>query len=411
MRPYGTNRASRAAMAAGVAAVLCLSCESAPTGRDRLLDAAAAIRAAFEPRLRVCVRGHRERRRILCRAGAAAQRRGRAPDLLGRASAVAVMDPRSTAGPTRPIAAEAARRCARAHPVGGRRLRRGPRRGAGRVPPRDDLGRLRPSRGQRPLRRPPGVHGSATVPGGAGERHGTREPGDGRRRPVRCAARQDRRVRPRAGVVAHRSRGRPAPRLPLGGGRRERDPRVRDPEHARRSVDLGRPTRDPRGPRRSRRRRGHRRGRAADRTRRSGARLDARNGVGVVPQPLGPARRRRRAEFRGELVRPLPGPRGRVCRPPGGGGVGARPVPQPQRVGEPRDVDPGPIMREWGLDAPLLLRAERIAFDYKLASVPALFVVDAAGDLALVRNPTLADPVAQAGELERTLRTLLDAGP
>lgn len=76
---------------------------------------------------------------------------------------------------------------------------------------------------------------------------------------------------------------------------------------------------------------------------------------------------------------------------------------------ESPEVDPGPIVREWGLDAPLLLRAERIASDYKLASVPALFVVDAAGDLALVRHPTLADAEAQAGELERTLRTLLDA--
>ncbi len=78
---------------------------------------------------------------------------------------------------------------------------------------------------------------------------------------------------------------------------------------------------------------------------------------------------------------------------------------------ESPEVAPGPIMREWGLDAPLLLRAERIAYDYKLGSVPALFVVDAAGDLALVRNPTLADPEAQARELERTLRTLLDADP
>ena len=75
------------------------------------------------------------------------------------------------------------------------------------------------------------------------------------------------------------------------------------------------------------------------------------------------------------------------------------------------EVDPGPIVREWGLDAPLLLRAERIAHDYKLASVPALFVVDPAGDLALVRHPTLADPEAQAAELERILRTLLDADP
>ena len=78
---------------------------------------------------------------------------------------------------------------------------------------------------------------------------------------------------------------------------------------------------------------------------------------------------------------------------------------------ESPEVPPGQTVRDWGIDAPLLLRAERIAHDYKLASVPALFVVDAAGDLALVRNPTLGDPEAQAGELERTLRTLLDADP
>ncbi|WP_420438784.1 TlpA family protein disulfide reductase [Candidatus Palauibacter sp.] len=78
---------------------------------------------------------------------------------------------------------------------------------------------------------------------------------------------------------------------------------------------------------------------------------------------------------------------------------------------ESPEVAPGRIAREWGLDAPLLLRAERIAFDYKLASVPALFVVDAAGDLALVRNPALADPEAQARELEQTLQALIDANP
>ncbi|WP_420448870.1 TlpA family protein disulfide reductase [Candidatus Palauibacter sp.] len=78
---------------------------------------------------------------------------------------------------------------------------------------------------------------------------------------------------------------------------------------------------------------------------------------------------------------------------------------------ESPEVDPGRIVHEWGLDAPLLLRAERIASDYKLASVPALFVVDAAGDLALVRNPTLADPEGQARELEQTVRALLGTDP
>ena len=78
---------------------------------------------------------------------------------------------------------------------------------------------------------------------------------------------------------------------------------------------------------------------------------------------------------------------------------------------ESPEVDPGRLVREWGLDAPLLVRAERIASDYKLASVPALFVVDAAGDLALVRNPALANPEAQARELEQTVRALLGAEP
>lgn len=73
-------------------------------------------------------------------------------------------------------------------------------------------------------------------------------------------------------------------------------------------------------------------------------------------------------------------------------------------------ADPGRTLREWGFDAPPLLRAERIAFGYKLASVPALFVVDADGDLALVRNPALADPGAQARELEQVVRSLLDGG-
>ena len=78
---------------------------------------------------------------------------------------------------------------------------------------------------------------------------------------------------------------------------------------------------------------------------------------------------------------------------------------------ESPEVDPGRIARDWGFDAPLLPRAERIASDYKLASVPALFVVDGDGDLALVRNPVLADPDAQARELEQTLQALIDADP
>ena len=77
---------------------------------------------------------------------------------------------------------------------------------------------------------------------------------------------------------------------------------------------------------------------------------------------------------------------------------------------EGADSAPGRTWAEWGLEAPVLLHAERIAADYKLISPPALFVVDARGDLALVRNPALEDPGAEARELERVLGSLLDRG-
>lgn len=73
---------------------------------------------------------------------------------------------------------------------------------------------------------------------------------------------------------------------------------------------------------------------------------------------------------------------------------------------ESPEVDPGRTMRDWGLEAPVLLRAEHIASDYKLASPPALYVVDARGNLALVRNPAL-DAEAQARELEQAVESLL----
>lgn len=72
------------------------------------------------------------------------------------------------------------------------------------------------------------------------------------------------------------------------------------------------------------------------------------------------------------------------------------------------DADAAATLRAWGLEVPVLLHAERIAADYKLISPPALFVVDARGDLALVRNPALEDPVSEAREVERTIRSLLD---
>ena len=75
---------------------------------------------------------------------------------------------------------------------------------------------------------------------------------------------------------------------------------------------------------------------------------------------------------------------------------------------ESAEADASRTLREWGLDVPILLHAERIAADYKMISPPALYVVDARGDLALVRNPAQDDPESGAGELERVIRSLLD---
>ena len=77
---------------------------------------------------------------------------------------------------------------------------------------------------------------------------------------------------------------------------------------------------------------------------------------------------------------------------------------------ESPDADPVRTLREWGVEAPILLRGERIATDYKLISPPALFVVDAGGDLALVRYRALEDPESEARELERVLGSLIDGG-
>ena len=77
---------------------------------------------------------------------------------------------------------------------------------------------------------------------------------------------------------------------------------------------------------------------------------------------------------------------------------------------ESPEVEPARMLGEWGLDVTILLHAERIAADYKLISPPALYVVNARGDLALVRNPAQDDPASEARELERVIRSLLDGG-
>ncbi len=77
---------------------------------------------------------------------------------------------------------------------------------------------------------------------------------------------------------------------------------------------------------------------------------------------------------------------------------------------ESADAEPGRTLADWGVEGRVLLHAERIAPDYQLFSPPALFVVDADGDLALVGNPALEDPESEARELERVIRSLLEGG-
>ncbi len=68
-------------------------------------------------------------------------------------------------------------------------------------------------------------------------------------------------------------------------------------------------------------------------------------------------------------------------------------------------------LRDLGATYPVLLRAERFATDYRLSTLPALFVVDAAGNLALVRNPVTGDAADVARELERAIGEALEGNP
>ena len=399
MRPYGTNRASRAAMAAGIAAVLCLSCESAPTGRDRLLDAAAAIERLSSLAYEYAYEG---------RGSAAGSYTGRVRLL-------------STEGERRIYWAE-----------------------------------LRPSPSWTPARQPGDAPALILSGGGdyvaardealGGFRHGTISGGSGHLvanapfavlpaftdpQPFEAELASDMELVSRetiGGVLCDVLRGRthefgPAqvwwhigveddlPRafrweaedgsgaFAFEIGSLLVDPTITADQLAIR-VDLDGPDG----------------GEVIDE--------DARRIEPGVPAPdwtleTESGSSLNLSDLRGNVVVLSFGASWcALCED-----LAAAYAALPEQVAsehvrflnlnawESPEVDPGPIVRAWGLDAPLLLRAERVASHYKLASVPALFVIDAAGDLALVRNPTLADPEAQADELERTLRALLGADP
>ncbi|MCG8467799.1 MAG: TlpA family protein disulfide reductase [Gemmatimonadetes bacterium] len=77
------------------------------------------------------------------------------------------------------------------------------------------------------------------------------------------------------------------------------------------------------------------------------------------------------------------------------------------RAWENPDLSPAETARLADTGYPVIPGGERIAMDYKLADVPALFVIDAGGRFALVHNPVSVPPADAARDLEDALRTLV----
>lgn len=75
---------------------------------------------------------------------------------------------------------------------------------------------------------------------------------------------------------------------------------------------------------------------------------------------------------------------------------------------ESPDASAESAMRDLGIGYPALLHAERVAADYKLSTVPALFVIDAEGSLAFVLNPVREDATSVARKLEDAIRAALE---
>ncbi len=76
---------------------------------------------------------------------------------------------------------------------------------------------------------------------------------------------------------------------------------------------------------------------------------------------------------------------------------------------ESPEADPSAEARDRGIGYPILVEGERIAPDYKVGTVPALFVIDRDGRLVLVRNPVSEDAATTATALRETLDRLAGA--
>ncbi len=73
---------------------------------------------------------------------------------------------------------------------------------------------------------------------------------------------------------------------------------------------------------------------------------------------------------------------------------------------ESPELSPADVVRRAGIGYPTLFGGEAIAMDYKLATLPALFVIDREGKFALVENPVSEDAEATTAKVEAVLREL-----
>jgi peroxiredoxin len=70
-------------------------------------------------------------------------------------------------------------------------------------------------------------------------------------------------------------------------------------------------------------------------------------------------------------------------------------------------VDPQTYMKQKELSYDVLMHGEAVAGDYKIGSLPALFVIDAAGRIVYVNNPVMRQPELVSGELRQAIENAL----
>jgi thiol-disulfide isomerase/thioredoxin len=74
---------------------------------------------------------------------------------------------------------------------------------------------------------------------------------------------------------------------------------------------------------------------------------------------------------------------------------------------ESPSVDPAAYEAERSIGYPVLIEGETIAADYKIGSLPAVFVIDRAGRIAYLNNPVARSPSVVGGELRQAITQAL----